>query len=211
MSGPEEREIKLSAGDGFVLPDLHDLAGQVADSGIESLETVYWDTAELDVARRDFGLRHRRRCDHPEDPGVWTLKTPGHDDGDRLVRGEHELPSPGAAPPPALLALLPAEVDSSALHPVAVLRADRRVLTVTGSDGAEVEVMDDTVSILAADGSVAERFRELEVEVMEGGDPLADRVAARLREAGAGPPETSSKYRRALRVLGHPFAGIAAP
>jgi hypothetical protein len=38
--------------------------------------------------------------------------------------------------------------------------------------------------------------------MQDGADDLADRVAARLREAGAGPPESTSKYRRALRALG---------
>jgi hypothetical protein len=48
-----------------------------------------------------------------------------------------------------------------------------------------------------------ERFRELEVEVKGDAEALTDRVAARLRESGAGPPESSSKYRRALRALGY--------
>ena len=57
---------------------------------------------------------------------------------------------------------------------------------------------------LATRGDVSslDRFRELEVEMQDGADDLADRVAARLREAGAGPPESTSKYRRALRALG---------
>jgi len=209
MGAGVEREIKLSATPGFVLPDLSDLAGgEVHDSGVEPLETVYWDTDALDAARRGFGLRHRRRLDRPDGPGVWTLKTPGRLDGDLMVRGEHEIPAPADAPPDPLLEMLPSGVPRSALHPVAVLRASRRVLTVPGAGGPGVEVMDDTVEVVAADGSIAERFRELEVEVADGGDQLAGRVAARLREAGAGPRESASKYGRALRALGHPVTGI---
>jgi hypothetical protein len=64
--------------------------------------------------------------------------------------------------------------------------------------------MDDTVEVRApGDATVVDRFRELEVEMQDGADDLADRVAARLRDAGAGPPESSSKYKRALRALGH--------
>jgi hypothetical protein len=107
-----------------------------------------------------------------------------------------------------LLSPIPEAVDPSVLHPVAVLRATRRVLTLGRSTSGErgsgtVEVMDDTVEVRAPDGSVVDRFRELEVEMQDGGDELADRVAARLREAGAGAPESTSKYRRALRALGH--------
>jgi inorganic triphosphatase YgiF len=209
MSGGVEREIKLSAVGGYVLPDLSDLtAGVVEDSGPEPQESTYWDSDRLDLVRQGFGLRHRRRLDRPGDPGVWTLKTPGRMEGDRMVRGEHELPAEGSAPPPQLLSLIPEAVDPSALHPVAVLRATRRVLTLgrppTGERGTgTVEVMDDTVEVTAPDGSVVDRFRELEVEMQDGADDLADRVAARLREAGAGPPESTSKYRRALRALGH--------
>ena len=92
---------------------------------------------------------------------------------------------------------------------MAVLSATRRVLTLGGSPSGErgdatVEVMDDTVEVRAPGGGpVVDRFRELEVEMQDGADDLADRVAARLREAGAGPPESTSKYRRALRALGH--------
>ncbi len=209
MPGDVEREIKLSASPGYLLPDLSGLGdGAVEDSGAEPQETTYWDTESLDLVRQGFGLRHRRHLDRPQHPGIWTLKTPGRADGDRMVRGEHEMAGAGSAPPAPMLARIPADVPAAALHPVALLRATRRVLTLGQAGGeagarAIVEVMDDTVEVVAPDGSVADRFRELEVEIQDGGDELADRVAARLREAGAGPPESSSKYRRALRALGH--------
>ncbi|MGO8686628.1 MAG: CYTH domain-containing protein [Candidatus Dormibacteria bacterium] len=209
MSGGVEREIKLSAGPGYLLPDLSDLSGEaVHDSGVEPQESTYWDTAGLDLVRQGYGLRHRRHLDRPAEPGIWTLKTPGRMEGDRMVRGEHELASEGSAPPAALLHVLPVGVSAGQLHPVVRLRADRRVLTLHqplpgGGVGPVVEVMDDTVEVHAPDGSVADRFRELEVEMQDGGDALADRVAARLRSAGAGPPESTSKYRRALLALGH--------
>jgi inorganic triphosphatase YgiF len=131
-----------------------------------------------------------------------------------MVRGEHELSAEASVPPPALLARLSSEVVAASLKPVAVLEASRRVLTLEdGAPGgprrASVEVMDDTVLVRAPDGSVAERFRELEVEMQDGSEDLADRVAARLRAAGAGPPESSSKYRRALRALGHDVGALA--
>jgi inorganic triphosphatase YgiF len=209
MSGGVEREIKLSADGGYVLPDLKDLtAGVVEDSGPEPQESTYWDSDSLELVRQGYGLRHRRRLDRLGDPGIWTLKTPGRMDADRTVRGEHELRAEGSTPPAELLSLIPEAVDPAALHPVAVLSATRRVLTLGRSTSGErgagtVEVMDDTVEVRAPGGGpVVDRFRELEVEMQDGADDLADRVAARLREAGAGPPESTSKYRRALRALG---------
>ncbi len=210
-----EREIKLSAAEDLVLPGLTDLGdGAVHDSGPEPQESTYWDTATLALVRQGFGLRHRRRLDRPGAPGVWTLKTPGRLEGDRMVRGEHELEAPGTAPPAALLERLPAGTGVAALHPVALLRATRRVLTLHDTSPSAgprpaVQVMDDTVEVQGPDGSVADRFRELEVEMEDGADALADRVAARLREAGAGPPESTSKYRRALQALGHQVGEIA--
>jgi inorganic triphosphatase YgiF len=209
MSGGVEREIKLSADGGYVLPDLKDLtAGVVEDPGPEPQESTYWDSDQLDLVRQGCGLRHRRRLDRPDEPGIWTLKTPGRMDADRMVRGEHELRAEGTSPPAELLSLIPEAVDPAVLHPVAVLSATRRVLTLGRSPSGEtgdgtVEVMDDTVEVRAPGGGpVVDRFRELEVEMQDGADDLADRVAARLREAGAGPPESTSKYRRALRALG---------
>jgi inorganic triphosphatase YgiF len=210
MAGGVEREIKLSADAAYRLPDLGDLtAGVVEDSGPEPQESTYWDSAELALVRNGYGLRHRRRLDRPGDPGVWTLKTPGRMDRDRMVRGEEELRGDGSTPPAPLLSLIPELIDPAILHPVAVLRASRRVLTLGRSPAGErgsgsVEVMDDTVEVRApGDATVVDRFRELEVEMQDGADDLADRVAARLRDAGAGPPESSSKYKRALRALGH--------
>jgi inorganic triphosphatase YgiF len=209
MSIPLEREIKLSAHPGFALPDLRDLSDAAPeDSGVELLESVYWDTGSLEVARRGYGLRHRHRRDRRQDVGLWTLKTPGRMEGDRFVRGELEVGAGGDAPPAALLALLPPDLDVASLHPVAVLHARRRVLGLTAAGAGGVEVMDDSVDVLDPEGSVAERFREIEVEVGEGGDELADRVAARLRAAGAGPPEAGSKYRRALQALGYPVSSL---
>src|ERR1019366_3845224 len=151
MSGGVEREIKLSADAGHVLPDLSDLTARVVeDSGPEPQETTYWDSDQLELVRQGFGLRPRRRLDRPGDPGIWTLKTPGRVEGDRMVRGEHELRAEGSTPPAELLSLIPEAVDPSVLHPVAVLRATRRVLTLGRSTSGErgsgtVEVMDDTV------------------------------------------------------------------
>ena len=60
------------------------------------------------------------------------------------------------------------------------------------------EVVDDEVSVLQG-RKVAVRFREVEAEVTgKAPDGLLDGLVARLRAAGAGPPDPTSKVKRAL-------------
>jgi inorganic triphosphatase YgiF len=206
MTDNVEREIKLAAGDDLIVPDLDGVAPGVTiqDSGTELLEATYWDTDDLSLVRQRYGFRHRRRRDRPDRPGIWTLKTPGRREGDAVVRGEYEVEAGATEPPSELLALLPADVDPAGLHPVAVLHTERRVLDIADSGGVRrAEVVDDRVEVHDQKGAVVERFRELEVEVSGDDTAIADAVVRRLRAAGAGPPESSSKYARALRALGH--------
>jgi CHAD domain-containing protein len=59
------------------------------------------------------------------------------------------------------------------------------------------EVVDDEVSVLQG-RRVAARFREVEIEVLPGGDVLLAALVRRLRQAGAGAPDPVPKYLRAL-------------
>ncbi len=59
-------------------------------------------------------------------------------------------------------------------------------------------VVDDAVSVLD-DGSAPASFRELEVEIGDEMTPtLLDALVERLRQAGAGSPDQTAKYIRAL-------------
>jgi hypothetical protein len=51
--------------------------------------------------------------------------------------------------------------------------------------------------------STLETFREVEVELFDADQALIDAVMARLRAAGIGEPDSTPKYVRALRALGH--------
>jgi CHAD domain-containing protein len=189
-----ERETKLLAPAGFRLPDLGG-DGLVATAPRERrYATVYLDTPELDVARWGSSLRHR------EGEG-WTVKLPSRSEGDLLVRGEHVFD--GAAsnrqPPEAAVDLLRAFVRGRALAPSVRLRTIRRSVDLSDELGRKVaEVTDDEVSVM--DGRrVASRFREVEVELAEGGsEGLLRTIVERLHEAGAGPVDNVSKLRRAL-------------
>ncbi|HZK73661.1 MAG TPA: CYTH and CHAD domain-containing protein [Clostridia bacterium] len=197
-----EREVKLGAGPAFHLPDLTGVVDGVVVTAPEAvrLETVYFDTGDLRLARWGVSLRHRAG-------EGWTLKLPPtHASGegpDKSLLERDELTFQGGAkkPPPAAIAIVRAYVRKAELIPVARLSTvRRRVRLLDAAGGRLAEVVDDEVSV--RDGRrVAARFREIEVEVTGGGDEGAGIVApvvARLRGAGAGAPDPTPKHIRAL-------------
>jgi CHAD domain-containing protein len=206
-----EREVKLGAGPAFHLPDLGGVIEGVAVGPSETvrLETVYFDTADLRLARWGVSLRHRAG-------EGWTLKlaappsTPGKP---AAVLERDELTFEGGAkkPPEAALEVVRAYVRKAELVPVARLSTVRRRVRLVDPTGVRVaEVVDDEVSV--RDGRrVAARFREIEVEVPgqdgvqgAGGaqaapiESVISPVVTRLRDAGAGAPDPTPKHIRAL-------------
>src|SRR5712692_2344501 len=99
-----EREVKLGAGPAFHLPDLNGVVDGVTVTPPEvvRLETVYYDTSDLRLARWGVSLRHRAG-------EGWTLKLPpspqrGEAWGEGRQRG---APGAGSARPGALRGELP--------------------------------------------------------------------------------------------------------
>jgi len=204
-----EREVKLGAGPAFHLPDLAGVIEGVAIGPSETirLDTVYFDTADLRLARWGVSLRHRAG-------EGWTLKLappPTAPGKPSAVLERDELTFEGGAkkPPEAALEVVRAYVRKAELVPVARLSTVRRRVRLVDPTGVRVaEVVDDEVSV--RDGRrVAARFREIEVEVPAGraqgalpADDAADGVitslVTRLRGAGAGAPDPTPKHIRAL-------------
>src|SRR6266571_8034565 len=160
-----EREVKLGAGPAFHLPDLAGVIEGVAVAPPETvrMETVYYDTADLLLAR--WGVSLRRRAGEG-----WTLKlaqppsSPGKPNTTVLERQELTFQG-GAKPPEAALEVVRAYVRKAELVPVARLSTVRRRVRLVDGNGARVaEVVDDEVSVRAG-RRVAARFREIEVEV----------------------------------------------
>ncbi len=207
-----ERELKLGAGPGFRLPQLAGVDGVAGEARQEvRQDTVYYDTADLRLARWGCSLRYRAG-------EGWTVKTPAGAAGGAaegvLVRGEHTFTGPPRRPPPAALDLVRAYVRRSPLQPVARLRTLRRRVRLQDALGSPLaEVVDDEVTVL--DGRrVAARFRELEVELRDGApDGLLAAVLERLRASGAGAPDPTPKHVRALgpRASAPPEVAPAAP
>ena len=175
-----EREIKLAPGEGFVLPEL----------GGERLPTrvfisTYHDTPDLRLAQHGVTLRHRVE----DGAGLWQLKLPAG-----AARLELELPGTPARPPAEMVAMLPAYLRGRDLVPVARLRTRREGVRAQGA-----EIVDDNVSVLEGQ-RVARRFREVEVELLEGDERTLRRLEKELRRAGA---ESAGELRPKLyRALG---------
>jgi CHAD domain-containing protein len=194
-----EREVKLGAGPAFHLPDLSGVVDGVAVTPPEAvrMETVYYDTPDLRLARWGVSLRYRAG-------EGWTLKLPPAASRDTpsqlLERDELTFQGGSKRPPEAAVDIVRAYVRKSELVPVARLSTIRRRVRLVDAAGARVaEVVDDEVSV--RDGRrVAARFREIEVEVssLNGANGIVDPLVTRLRGAGAGAPDPTPKHVRAL-------------
>src|SRR5207302_9589101 len=160
-----EREVKLGAGPAFHLPDLAGVIEGVAVAPPETvrMETVYYDTPDLRLARWGVSLRHRAG-------EGWTLKlapppsAPGKPAA-VLERAELTFQGRSRKPPDAALEVVRAYVRKAELVPVARLSTIRHRIRLVDGNGVRVaEVVDDEVSV--RDGRlVAARLRELAQEV----------------------------------------------
>src|ERR1700694_133999 len=195
-----EREVKLGAGPAFHLPDLAGVIEGVTVAPAETvrMETVYFDTADLRLARWGVSLRHRAG-------EGWTLKlAPPKPDAGRpagmIERDELTFQGGAKKAPEAAIGVVRAYVRKAELVPVARLSTIRKRVRLVDAAGARVaEVVDDEVSV--RDGRrVAARFREIEVEVTggDGAEGVIAPIVSRLRGAGAGAPDPTPKYIRAL-------------
>jgi CHAD domain-containing protein len=206
-----EREVarKFRVHGLFHLPDLENVpgVGDVEDLGSARLESAYFDTEDLRLVREGITLRRRTG-----DDAGWHLKVPdpGSDPG---VRDEIRLPLSAATdvPPGELLWIVRAIIRESPVRHLATLRTDRsRLLLRSGKGKPVAELVDDTVHVLAGDGTATARFRELELEERKRGKTI-DRVAAALTGAGAVGGEFVAKVVRALGPPPPPPPAGAAP
>jgi CHAD domain-containing protein len=161
-----------------------------------TLTAVYYDTADLRLAREGITLRRRSGGN---DAG-WHLKLPvvGFTVPDGTgARDEIQLPD-AVDVPAELRELVTAWVRAGELGPVATLVTERTKLLLRAADGSALaELVDDTVT--AEDTShIQARFREIELEDVGGGAELLASVAAVLQDAGAVAGEFVPKVVRAL-------------
>ena len=204
---PHEVELKLAVPSAALRP-LQARLARLAPGRELRLQTIYFDTVDLLLARNGMALRLRR------DGRRWrqTFKT-GAAHGAFSARGEWETPAPGGRvaldrlATSALPQLLAAHGQPD-LTPRFATRFVRSVRTVK-LDGAVVEVALDRGEIVADSGKAARRspLLELELELKAGRPRALFRLARRLMVgAGREPPLplrpfTESKAARGYRLL----------
>jgi CHAD domain-containing protein len=184
IKSTEEHELKLAVEAGFELPEL---GGTELEPRL--FTSTYHDAPDLRLAR--LGITLRRRTENGK--ALWQLKLP---QGDHRL--ELEVPGPPVKPPAELTRLLVGVLRAAPLAPVATLRTRRKGIRVTRKSQPLADVVVDSVSVLQARRVVA-RFRELEIERINGGWKGLQKVERALRDAGAHPGDGRPK---ALQVLG---------
>ncbi len=181
-----EREIKLSVDDHFRLPELPGLP-----LPRRLLTSTYYDTAQYDLAHAGITLRHRVE----RGKQAWQLKLPLMKD-----RQEIEIVDRQPTPPSTFRDLLFLPLGQRELLPVATLRVWRAGIRVRTDHTPVADVTLDQVSVMK-DGAVLQRFRELEIEQVNGKDSTLPDLERQLRRAGAEDHDGRPKLFRALSLV----------
>jgi CHAD domain-containing protein len=205
---PPELEAKLIAPDDMRLPDLGSLIDGATAIPLPGrhLEAVYYDTADLRLARSGITVRYRTGEGGPP----WTVKFPEGSSGAALRRREVMFDGPPEPVPAEAADLVRAYTRSRPLQRAAGLRTDRTPIEIRGRDGQRLaEVTDDRVTVHAGAGHRRGHFREIEIEVHAGrrvGRNLLRAAARRLVAAGCHVEPPMPKLIRALgqRASGPP-------
>ncbi|SCX03837.1 CYTH and CHAD domain-containing protein [Mycolicibacterium fluoranthenivorans] len=191
-----EVERKFDVLETTVSPSFEGLAAvtRVQHSPTQTLEAVYYDTADYDLAAHKITLRRRTGG---TDAG-WHVKLPAGQDTRTEVRAPLE-----DSVPEEIRDVVAAIVRDQPLAAVARISTQRSVSLLFGVDGTPVaEFCDDSVTATALrPDSEPQAWREWELELV--GDAPAEvleRLANRLLDAGAVPAGHGSKLARVLDV-----------
>lgn len=226
MAAFTERERKYEVRDDGSAPPVSGLTltggATPVDPTAEELQAVYFDTPDLRLLRA--GVTLRRRAGGPDEG--WHLKLPTLDADTRIeLRLPLDVPAVAASSPagrgpvalvgdgsnaPAVGAAssAPAELADlvlgctrgEPLGPVAHIVTDRTRWQLLGEHGRVAELTDDRVEATDLRRRTTERWREVEVELTEDGDPaLLESADAELRRRGLRRSSAPSKLARVLR------------
>jgi hypothetical protein len=188
-----EIEAKYDLAEDATVPSLLGVAGveRVDDLPAQVLTATYYDTADLALQRHRITLRRRTGG---SDDG-WHLKLPVA--GGERLEVRRPLGS-RSSPPVALGRLLVAVVGDRDLAAVATLVTHRSVHNLVAADSTVLaELADDQVTV-EREGAATIRWRELEIELVEGDAAALAALDASVRAAGVKPSAASSKIGRVL-------------
>jgi CHAD domain-containing protein len=185
-----EREIKLAINDRFRLPEL---SGTPIPR--RRLTSTYYDTSQYNLAHA--GITLRRRIERGKQ--VWQLKLPLMKN-----RQEVELVDRRPFPPTTFRDALLLPLGQRELIPVTTLRVWRTGIRVRIDRVPVADVTLDHVSVMK-DGTILQRFRELEIEQVNGKDNIVPGLERQLRRAGAEDHDGRPKLFRALSFVASGF------
>jgi len=229
-----EIERKFAVDEAAVLPELNGVGGGVGSAVVSvrteepvQLEAVYYDTAEVALARNRIALR-RREGGHD---GGWHVKLPAEEGRMELQwpldvdsaphapeKGDSDdpaspstststsSPSPSTVVPSIVVDTVRVHVRDRPLTPLAQLQTTRTVTNLLDASGAVVvELSDDTVRATDSREGTVRLWREWEAELgpaapdtVEGRTALLDELGERLLAAGATVSPSLSKLAQAL-------------
>ncbi|WP_168582487.1 CYTH and CHAD domain-containing protein [Gephyromycinifex aptenodytis] len=191
-----EKELKFEVPRRWSMPSLVGMGRvqSVSQPRRMTQSATYIDTPDLDLLRGRCTLRRRTGG---TDAG-WHLKTPGDEKG----RVEHRLPLGRSAVfvPGELRSEVADLIGSKPLVPVALLRTRRTRRELAADDGTVLLLVEDDVveATTYLDGERVHRWREVEVELVEGDETDLRVVADALLERGLTHSDSPSKLSRAL-------------
>jgi CHAD domain-containing protein len=175
MSAVVEREVKLLAPEGFELPAMGGAVAGLSDGTPVHLEldAVYFDSADLALARAGVTVRYRSGEAGPP----WTVKLPQRADGAMLTRMEFRFDGDPGNVPTGARDLIRAYLRSRRLRRVARIHTARTCIPLLAADGSRAaELVDDLVSTYEGRRQTG-TFHEVELELS------AARRSGRLQRA----------------------------
>ncbi|HBR48777.1 MAG TPA: hypothetical protein DEA71_01720 [Nitrospira sp.] len=185
ISSHPEREIKLTIGADFRLPQL---PGTPLPRRL--LTSTYYDTVAHDLARAGITLRYRVERGKQS----WQLKIPLGED-----RQEVEVVGAQNDPPATLRDLLVIHLTHRKLVPVVTLRVWRSGVLVRRGRVPVAEIAIDHVTAVQH-GTIIGHFRELEIEQRQGDEASLRSLERQMCDTGASDHDGRPKFYRALSL-----------